>query len=263
MRLASAIRCTTALVEPPIAAFVRIAFSKAWRVRILSIVRSSRTMSTMRRPARCASTCRRASTARIAALCGKLMPSDSTIEAIVEAVPIVMQWPRERFMHDSASVNSSCVIVPARTSSDICQTPVPEPIFLPRKRPLSIGPPDTASAGRLHDAAPISSAGVVLSQPTSRITPSIGLPRIDSSTSIEARLRNSIAVGRRFDSPSDMTGNSSGKPPASCTPFFTYSASSRKCALHGVSSDHVLQMPITGRPSNSSCGIPWFFIHER
>jgi hypothetical protein len=56
------------------------------------------------------------------------MPSDSTIEAIVEAVPIVMQWPRERFMHDSASVNSSCVIEPARTSSDICHTPVPEPI---------------------------------------------------------------------------------------------------------------------------------------
>jgi len=252
MRFASAIRCTTAFVDPPIAAFVRIAFSKASRVRILSIVTSSRTISTMRRPARCASTCRRASTAGIAALCGRPMPSDSTIDAIVDAVPIVMQWPRERFMHDSASMNSCWLIVPARTSSDICQTPVPEPSVRPRKRPLSIGPPDTASAGRLHDAAPINSAGVVLSQPTSRITPSIGLPRIDSSTSIEARLRNSIAVGRRFDSPSDITGNSSGRPPASRTPRLTYSASSRKWALQGVSSDHVLQMPITGRPSNSS-----------
>ena len=48
-------------------------------------------------------------------------------------------------------------------------------------------------------AAPISSAGVVLSQPTSSTTPSIGLPRIASSTSMLARLRNSIAVGRRFD----------------------------------------------------------------
>ena len=28
----------------------------------------------------------------------------------------------------------------------------------------------------------------------------------------------------------------------------------RKCALQGVSSDQVLQMPITGRPSNRSCG---------
>ena len=38
--------------------------------------------------------------------------------------------------------------------------------------------------GRSQLAAPISSAGVVLSQPTSRMTPSIGLARIDSSTSM-------------------------------------------------------------------------------
>src|SRR5690606_4565169 len=37
----------------------------------------------------------------------------------------------------------------------------------------------------------------------------------------------------------------------------------RRCALHGVSSDQVLQMPITGRPSNSSAGNPWFFIQLR
>ena len=40
-------------------------------------------------------------------------------------------------------------------------------------------------------------------------------------------------------------------------------ASSRKCALHGVACDQVLQMPITGRPSNWSLGMPWFFIQER
>ena len=54
-----------------------------------------------------------------------------------------------------------------------------------------------------------------------------------------------------------------GKPPASSTPSRTCCANSRKCALHGVACDHVLQMPITGRPSNWSCGMPWFFIHER
>jgi hypothetical protein len=47
----------------------------------------------MRRPARWASTWRRASTAGIAALCGEPIPSDSTMDAIVEAVSIVMQWP--------------------------------------------------------------------------------------------------------------------------------------------------------------------------
>src|SRR5215469_6356633 len=143
------------------------------------------------------------------------MPRASTIEAIVEAVPIVMQCPRDRFMHDSASRKSFASIFPARTASDICQTPVPDPILWPLKHPLSIGPPETTRVGKLQLAAPIIVEGVVLSQPQSRMTPSIGFPRIDSSTSIEARFRKSIAVGRRFDSPNDITGNSTGNPPAS------------------------------------------------
>ncbi len=56
MRPAIAFRWITALVEPPIAALVRMAFSKASRVRILDSFRSSQTMSTMRMPERCAST---------------------------------------------------------------------------------------------------------------------------------------------------------------------------------------------------------------
>ena len=56
MRRAIAIRWITALVEPPIAAFTRIAFSKAARVRILESVTFSFTSSTMRRPAARAST---------------------------------------------------------------------------------------------------------------------------------------------------------------------------------------------------------------
>jgi hypothetical protein len=72
--------------------------------------------------------------------------------------------------------------------------------------------------GRSADAAPMISAGVVLSQPISNTTPSSGCARIASSTSIEARLRYSIAVGRIVTSPRDETGNSSGKPPASSTP---------------------------------------------
>ena len=174
--------------------------------------------------------------------------------AIVEAVPMVMQWPLERCMHDSAAVNSSWLMRPARTSSDICHTPVPEPICLPRKCPVSIGPPETPMVGRSQLAAPISSEGVVLSHPMSSTTPSMGLPRMDSSTSMLARLRNNIAVGLSCVSPSDITGNSSGNPPASYTPRFTNSASSRKCPLHGVSSLQVLQMPMTGRPSNMSSG---------
>ena len=135
--------------------------------------------------------------------------------AIVLAVPIVMQWPWLRCMQLSASKKSCSLSVPARTCSLMLQTPVPDPNSCPRHLPLSIGPPDTPIVGKPTLDAPISSEGVVLSQPINSTTPSIGLPRMLSSTSMLARLRYSIAVGRSSVSPSDITGNSSGKPPAS------------------------------------------------
>ena len=199
---------------------------------------------------------RRESGAGIAAFCGRLRPSASTCVAIVEAVPMTMQTPVERLMLVCASMKLSRLMRPARISSLKRHTSVPEPMSWPQNLPLSIAPPDSTIAGRSTLAAPITSAGVVLSQPQSRTTPSIGLARIDSSTSMLIRLRKSIAVGRRLVSPLDITGNSTGNPPASQTPRLTCSASWRKCALHGVSSDQVLQMPITGRPSNTSCGYP-------
>ena len=104
--------------------------------------------------------------------------------------------------------------------------------------------------GRSTLAAPIKVEGVVLSQPVSNTTPSIGFPRIDSSASMLARFLKSMAVGLSCVSPKDMIGNSSGKPPASYTPLFTISAISLKCALQGVNSDHVLHIPMTGLPSN-------------
>ncbi len=178
------------------------------------------------------------------------------MEAIVEAVPMVMQCPWLRCMQLSASKKSCSLSVPARTCSLMLHTPVPEPSSCPRHLPLSMGPPDTPMVGSPALDAPINSEGVVLSQPMSSTTPSMGLPRMDSSTSMDARLRYSMAVGRSSVSPSDITGNSSGKPPASYTPIFTCSAKVRKCELHGVSSLNVLQMPITGRPSNWSWGTP-------
>ena len=87
---------------------------------------------------------------------------------------------------------------------------VPAPMSLPLCLPFSIGPPVTTIAGTLQLAAPINRAGVVLSQPVSNTTPSIGLPRMASSTSILAKLRVNIAVGRKLDSPLEKTGNSTG-----------------------------------------------------
>src|SRR5262249_30666134 len=124
----------------------------------------------------------------MAALVGIAMPSPSTIEAMVEAVPMVMQWPADRDLQPSASMNEASDILPARRSSEKLQVLVPEPMSWPWNLPFSIGPPDSTTVGRLQEDAPISRAGVVLSHPVSSTTPSIGLPRIDSSTSMLARL---------------------------------------------------------------------------
>src|SRR5215211_691433 len=124
-------------------------------------------------------------------------PSDSTIEAMVEAVPMVMQWPCERCMHDSASWNSSKVILPARRSSDIDQTLVPEPISVPRYLPDSIGPPDTRMVGRSTLAAPISVAHVLGKHAEVRVARRELGPRVadaDDRPAVELVLRHAAVL---------------------------------------------------------------------
>src|SRR5579864_4354555 len=118
-----------------------------------------------------------------------------------------------------------------------------------------MGPPETTIEGIFTLQAPITSEGVVLSQPHSKTTPSTGFARIDSSTSILARFLYNMAVGFISVSPNDITGNSTGNPPASEIPRLTDSASSLKCALQGVNSLHVLQIPMTDLLLNSYPGI--------
>ncbi len=78
-------------------------------------------------------------------------------------------------------------------------------------------------AGTSALAAPISSAGTVLSQPPTSTTESIGWARIISSASIAMRLRRNMLVGCANDSCSEIVGNSIGSPPASITPRLTAS----------------------------------------
>ena len=124
-------------------------------------------------------------------------------------------------MASSMESYSACVIVPARNSDQYRRQSVQEPNSSPRQLPLSCGPPVSKMAGRSADAAPMSMAGVVLSQPDMSTTPSMGSPRIISSTSIDMRLRQYMDVGERKNSPREIVGNSSGKPPAANTPRFT------------------------------------------
>src|SRR3712207_9022717 len=114
---------------------------------------------------------------------------------MVEAVPIVLQWPRLRIIADSDRANSAADSVPARTSSDSRHTSVPQPSGTPRNVPVSIGPPGTTTAGRATDAAGINSEGIVLSEPASNTTTATGMARSNSSAAIAGKLRQSIAVG--------------------------------------------------------------------
>ena len=88
-----AIRWMIALVEQPIAIATAIAFSKASRVWIFCGVRSSHTISTMRRPDSEARRIWPASAAGMELPPGSTIPTASAIAVIVLAVPIVIQVP--------------------------------------------------------------------------------------------------------------------------------------------------------------------------
>ena len=188
-RPAIAVRWITALVEPPSAIINRIAFSNARWVRTSLGRMPRRTVSTICRPTASAIRSRRASGAGMAAEPDKAIPSASAMAAIVEAVPITVQWPSERLMPSSSSRIASSSIVPARYSAQKRRQSEHAPRLSPRKRPLRCGPPVSMMAGTLALAAPIICAGVVLSQLPSSTTPSSGWARIISSVSMAIRLR--------------------------------------------------------------------------
>ncbi len=120
---------------------------------------------------------------------GRVMPRASVAAVMVEAVPIVMQCPGERAMPSSISPHARSSMRPARFSSQYFHTSLPLPRVWPRQLPRSIGPAGTKTVGRSMLMAPISIAGVVLSQPPSSTAPSMGYERSSSSVSIASRLR--------------------------------------------------------------------------
>ena len=90
-RPAIASKCTTAFVEPPIAARARIAFSNDALVITSLGLRSLITISTIRRPVLWAACSNLLSAAGIPATPGSVIPSASAKIPIVDAVPIVLQ----------------------------------------------------------------------------------------------------------------------------------------------------------------------------
>ncbi len=99
------------------------------------------------------------------------------------------------------------------------------PTRSPRWLPVSIAPVTSWIVGMSAEAAPISCAGTVLSQPPISTTASIGWPRTSSSVSMAIRLRSTMLVGAAKLSWIEIVGNGIGRPPASMTPRFTASIS--------------------------------------
>ena len=158
--------------------------------------RSSLIICTINLPVSCAVCNNLESGAGVPATPGIVIPKASATQPIVEAVPIVLQCPRLLIIDCSDLRKSSSLIFPARNSSLNFQTSVPQPKGFPLNVPVSIGPPGTTIAGKSTEAAAINSAGIVLSQPPSKTTPSIGFALSNSSVAMADMLRHNIAVGR-------------------------------------------------------------------
>src|SRR5216684_4906463 len=109
-----------------------MALSNDAGVRMRAGVKSSHTISTMRRPAAAHIRMWLESTAGIDDAPGSARPSASAIAIMVAAVPITMQVPKLRAMPPSISAQSFSVMLPARFSSQYFQASEPEPRVSPR-----------------------------------------------------------------------------------------------------------------------------------
>ena len=205
-----------------------------------------------RRPLASAMRRRSACTAGIAALSWSPMPSASARQAMVLAVPITAQVPAVVARLPSTASMPSSSMPPARYFAQKRRQSVHAPSRSPCQGLASIGPVTSWTAGRSAEAAPISCAGTVLSQPPISTTASMGCARIISSMSIDIRLRNIRLVGLRNISPSEMVGKSSGSAPPASTPRFTASTSSGMVRWQLLKPLAVCAMPTMGRSSISS-----------
>src|SRR5262245_48768925 len=110
----------------------------------------------------------------MAAQPGSESPSTSATAFIVDAVPMVLQWPSEGADAAAASRNCFSLICPAASLRRDLHITVPDPTSSCPCQPSSIGPPDSTMAGMSTVDAAMICAGVVLSQPVVSTTASIG-----------------------------------------------------------------------------------------
>src|ERR1044072_9696385 len=102
------------------------------------------------------------------------MPKASDTAFIVDAVPIVLQWPAEGAESAARRRNSASSILPAPSKRRDRQMTVPDPTSSPSCQPSSIGPPDKVIAGMSTVLAAMIQAGGGLLHPAAWPTAALG-----------------------------------------------------------------------------------------
>src|SRR5258707_8150573 len=105
---------------------------------------------------------------------GNDIPRTSAREFIVDAVPIVLQYPTDVAPDVMISFSSRSLIFPSASKFRAFHATATAPTRSPLYQPFSIGPLVRTIAGKSTVAAAMMQAGVVLSQPVVRTTPSNG-----------------------------------------------------------------------------------------
>ncbi len=128
---------------------------------------------------------------------------------------------------------------------------------LPSTWPGMIEPAYRKTLARSSRAAAISMPGSDLSQPASSTEPSrrSAIITVSTESAITSRETSEKCIPSwpiEIPSETEIVPNSSGYPPAACTPFFTAFASRSRERLHGVISFQLDATPICGFAQSSS-----------
>ena len=165
------------------------------------------------------------------------MPSASATAAIVLAVYMPPQAPSPGQIARSTRSTSSRVILPARQAPTASKASMIV-TSLPSTWPGMIEPAYRKTLARSSRAAAISMPGRDLSQPASSTEPSrrSAIITVSTESAITSRETSEKCMPSwpiEIPSETEIVPNSSGYPPAACTPFFTAFASRSRERLHG------------------------------
>ena len=235
------------------AALTRMAFSNACRVMICDGRRSSWPSLRSAAPASWAAG-RGASRRPASRRSGSCIPSASARHAMVEAVPIVMQWPQELAMPLSAAKSrpASCGPrrAPARSARRRCPSRGPPAELAVQHRPAGDHDRREVDARRPHQQP---RRGLVAAAQQNDAVDRVG-PRI-SSTSMATGCGTAWPWAASGSRPATWPGT-----PAAIRPLPRHRASLlRRCRAGGRCRRQLrpgVAMPITGRPSKTSGGKP-------